>query len=84
MNYGNLGTIIGHEMTHGFDNYGRRFDKTGNYVEWWKPESLEEYFKRSQCISDQYGNYTVEEIDEKVYMLIFILVILSHQLYLSV
>ncbi|KAF4525127.1 hypothetical protein B566_EDAN005069 [Ephemera danica] len=62
MNYGAIGFVIGHEITHGFDDQGRQFDKDGNLVEWWDPKTREHYLKRAQCIIEQYGNYTVEEV----------------------
>lgn len=62
MNYGAIGFVIGHEITHGFDDQGRQFDKNGNLVEWWAPETKKAYLEKAQCIIDQYGNYTVPEL----------------------
>ncbi|KAJ8668500.1 hypothetical protein QAD02_010163 [Eretmocerus hayati] len=62
LNFGSIGYLIGHEMTHAFDAEGRRYDKEGNLVEWWETETKKEYLKRAQCIIDQYSNYTVKEI----------------------
>ncbi|CAH0557229.1 unnamed protein product [Brassicogethes aeneus] len=62
MNYGAIGFVIGHEITHGFDDQGRQFDKDGNLVDWWEPETKNAFVKRAQCIIDQYGNYTVPEL----------------------
>ncbi|XP_017775451.1 PREDICTED: endothelin-converting enzyme 1 isoform X2 [Nicrophorus vespilloides] len=62
MNYGAIGFVIGHEITHGFDDQGRQFDKNGNLVDWWEQETREAFVKKAQCIIDQYGNYTVPEI----------------------
>lgn len=62
MNYGAIGFVIGHEITHGFDDQGRQFDKEGNLVDWWAPETKENYLERAECIVQQYGNYTVEEV----------------------
>lgn len=66
MNYGAIGFVIGHEITHGFDDQGRQFDKEGNLVEWWAPETREKYLERAECIINQYGNYTAEEAGLKV------------------
>lgn len=62
MNYGAIGFVIGHEITHGFDDQGRQFDKNGNLVDWWQPETKERYLEKAQCIVYQYGNYTVEDV----------------------
>ncbi|XP_076754338.1 M13 family metallopeptidase neprilysin 2 isoform X2 [Xylocopa sonorina] len=62
MNYGAIGFVIGHEITHGFDDQGRQFDKDGNLVDWWAPQTKEKYLERAECIIHQYGNYTVEEV----------------------
>ncbi|EFX85605.1 hypothetical protein DAPPUDRAFT_46047, partial [Daphnia pulex] len=59
INYGAMGTTIGHEMTHGFDDQGRQSDKNGNTVQWWTEKTLENYEERAQCFIDQYSNYTV-------------------------
>lgn len=66
MNYGAIGTIIGHEVTHGFDDQGRQFDKDGHLENWWTPITDEEYRRKTECMIDQYSNYTVEEIDMEV------------------
>ncbi|KAI5630567.1 VLP3p-3, transcript variant X1 [Venturia canescens] len=66
MNYGAIGFIIGHEITHGFDREGKQFDKDGNLVDWWAPATEEKYLKRVQCIINQYNNYTVREVDLKL------------------
>jgi endothelin-converting enzyme/putative endopeptidase len=57
VNYGGIGAVIGHEITHGFDDQGRRFDAEGNMKDWWTPEDAKEYEKRAACIADQYSNY---------------------------
>ncbi|XP_011257048.1 neprilysin-2 isoform X1 [Camponotus floridanus] len=66
MNYGAIGFVIGHEITHGFDDQGRQFNKEGNLVDWWEPETKEHYLKRAECIIYQYGNYTVKDIGMNV------------------
>ena len=58
-NYGNTGSTIGHELTHGFDDEGRQFDAKGNLRDWWTKKDAEEFEKRASCISDQYAHYTV-------------------------
>merc|ERR1712212_1009990 len=63
LNYGGIGVVIGHEITHGFDDKGRQFDQKGNIDPWWDEESLQKFQSKAQCIIDQYGNYKVEEVD---------------------
>ncbi|KFB42374.1 AGAP001791-PA-like protein [Anopheles sinensis] len=58
LNYGAIGYVIGHEITHGFSGTGRQFDKDGNFVDWWQPDSKKAYLEKAQCIIEQYGNYT--------------------------
>lgn len=58
MNYGGIGFVIGHEITHGFDDQGRQFDKNGNLVDWWAESTQKAFIKKAQCIIDQYSNYT--------------------------
>jgi putative endopeptidase len=60
VNYGAMGAVIGHEMTHGFDDQGRKFDAQGNMREWWTPEDLKNYEARSRCIEDQYASYVYD------------------------
>jgi len=54
VNYGAIGMVIGHEISHGFDDQGRKFDAQGNLKDWWTAKDGEEYEKRGKCISDQY------------------------------
>lgn len=58
-NYGDTGGTIGHELTHGFDDEGRQYDAQGNLKDWWQPQDAAEFEKRTQCIVDQYAQYTV-------------------------
>jgi endothelin-converting enzyme/putative endopeptidase len=58
-NYGNTGSTIGHELTHGFDDEGRQFDAHGNLRDWWTKKDAAEFAKRTQCIVQQYSGYTV-------------------------
>jgi putative endopeptidase len=55
-NYGAIGSIIGHEMTHGFDDEGRQFDAQGNLRDWWTPADASEYNKRAALVVDQYNH----------------------------
>jgi predicted metalloendopeptidase len=58
-NYGGIGAVIGHEMTHGFDDRGRQFDAKGNLTDWWLPEDVTRYKERSDKVAAQYSSYTV-------------------------
>ncbi|CAD6235737.1 GSCOCG00012426001-RA-CDS [Cotesia congregata] len=61
MNYGAIGFVIGHEITHGFDSTGKDYDKDGNLKNWWEPSTNVEFFKKASCLINQYKNYTVKE-----------------------
>ncbi|HEV2395540.1 MAG TPA: M13 family metallopeptidase [Candidatus Sulfotelmatobacter sp.] len=58
-NYGDTGGTIGHELTHGFDDEGRKFDADGNLRDWWTSEDGKRFEERAACISNQYSNYTI-------------------------
>jgi putative endopeptidase len=60
-NYGGIGTVIGHEMTHGFDDQGAKFDPEGNLRNWWTAQDLENFRKSADCIIKQYGAWNVDE-----------------------
>ena len=60
-NYGGIGTVIGHEMTHGFDDQGAKFDAEGNLRNWWSDADLKNFQSRAECIANQYGEFPVEE-----------------------
>jgi len=60
VNYGGIGSVIGHEMTHGFDDQGAKFDGSGNLKNWWTPEDLKNFEARGECIAKQFGAYEVE------------------------
>jgi endothelin-converting enzyme/putative endopeptidase len=56
-NYGGIGMVVGHELTHGFDDQGRKFDADGNLSDWWSPSVGEEFERRAECVAAQYGDY---------------------------
>ncbi|HEY1848150.1 MAG TPA: M13 family metallopeptidase [Opitutaceae bacterium] len=58
-NYGAIGAVIGHEMTHGFDDHGRQYDPQGNLTDWWTPESANRFKARAAGIVKQFDGYTV-------------------------
>jgi putative endopeptidase len=58
-NYGAIGAVIGHELTHGFDDQGRKYDAQGNLRDWWTPADAKAFEARAGCIADQYSTYTV-------------------------
>ncbi|XP_042856655.1 neprilysin-1-like isoform X2 [Penaeus japonicus] len=64
LNYGGIGMVIGHEMTHGFDNTGRLFDKQGNLIQWWSDETIAAYDERAKCFVDQYNGFVPPELSE--------------------
>lgn len=59
VNYGAIGSVIGHEMTHGFDDQGAQFDAYGNLKNWWTASDLAKFNQATQCISDQFSGYVV-------------------------
>ncbi|XP_037076206.1 neprilysin-2-like [Pollicipes pollicipes] len=66
MNYGAIGFLIGHEITHLFDDKGRQFNAEGKLQEWWEPETRSRFLDSVQCIIDQYGNITVDRVNMQV------------------
>ena len=60
VNYGGMGAVIGHEITHGFDDHGSKFDGKGNLKDWWTPEDLKNFTARAKCVSDQFDGYVVD------------------------
>ena len=58
LNYGGIGAVIGHELTHGFDDSGRKFAGDGNMTDWWTEADGAEFERRAQCVVDQYAGYT--------------------------
>ena len=59
-NYGGMGAVIGHEMTHGFDDQGARFDANGNLVMWWTPDDYKKFTDRTNCVVKQFDSFEVE------------------------
>ncbi len=57
VNYGAIGMVVGHELTHGFDDAGRQYDAFGNLTDWWSPSVSKEFEGRAQCVVDQFGGY---------------------------
>ncbi len=60
LNYGGIGAVIGHEMTHGFDDEGRKFDAEGNLRDWWTADDAKNFEARAECVQHQFDNYEVE------------------------
>jgi putative endopeptidase len=61
INYGGIGSVIGHEMTHGFDDQGSQFDASGNLRMWWTPEDRKKFEERADCVATQYSGYEVDK-----------------------
>jgi putative endopeptidase len=59
MNYGALGAVLGHEITHGFDDEGRKYDEHGNLRDWWAPDDLKRFQDLAALVEDEYSAYTV-------------------------
>ncbi|CAB3983458.1 endothelin-converting enzyme 2-like isoform X2, partial [Paramuricea clavata] len=59
LNYGSLGMIVGHEITHGFDDLGSEFDENGNFRQWWTKKSRENFVKRSTCLVEEYNKVQI-------------------------
>jgi predicted metalloendopeptidase len=57
VNFGGIGLVIGHELTHGFDDEGRKFDPKGNLRDWWTEEDSKEFDKRAGCVADEYSSF---------------------------
>ncbi len=58
VNYGAIGIVVGHELTHGFDDQGRRYDGNGNLRDWWTPEDAANFTQRADCIVKEYGGFS--------------------------
>lgn len=57
-NYGHIGAVVGHELTHGFDDQGALFDAAGNLHNWWTPEDKKNFDQRTGCVADEYSQFT--------------------------
>jgi len=60
INYGGMGAVIGHEMSHGFDDSGARFDAEGNLVDWWSPDDYKNFRERTDCVVKQFDSFEAE------------------------
>jgi putative endopeptidase len=58
VNYGHIGAVIGHELTHGFDDEGRKFDARGNLSDWWTADDLKNFTTRTDCLANEYSGFT--------------------------
>ena len=65
VNYGHIGAVIGHELTHGFDDEGKKFDGKGNLSDWWTTDDTKKFESRTGCIENEYGNFVAVD-DVKV------------------
>jgi putative endopeptidase len=63
VNFGAIGAVIGHELTHGFDDQGRQFDAKGNLADWWTEADAKAFDQRSQCFVNQYGSFKVGDVN---------------------
>ncbi len=63
VNFGGIGLVIGHELTHGFDDQGRKFDAQGNLHDWWTEQDGKEFETRASCVADEYSNFIA--VDDK-------------------
>lgn len=59
VNYGSIGSVMGHELTHGFDESGREYDKNGMMHEWWNSQTIENFKNATQCMIEQYSKFDV-------------------------
>ena len=60
VNYGAIGVVIGHEVSHGFDDQGAQFDATGKLKNWWTADDLKRFHEKTQCVVDQFDSYFIE------------------------
>ncbi len=64
VNYGGIGVVIGHELTHGFDDQGRKYDAQGNLKDWWTPEDGKAFEERANCTADEYSSFVAVKDDK--------------------
>ncbi len=65
VNYGHIGAVIGHELTHGFDDEGKKFDGKGNLSDWWTADDTKKFVEKTDCVVNEYGNFVAVD-DVKV------------------
>jgi endothelin-converting enzyme len=65
ISYGAFGAVVGHEMTHGFDDNGAKYDDSGRYREWWDNGTTTNFDKKTECFVKQYSEFTVEGMDKE-------------------
>jgi predicted metalloendopeptidase len=63
VNMGGMGVVVGHELTHGFDDQGAQYDKDGNLKDWWQPDTQKQFKQRTQCVIDQYSKYQISGVN---------------------
>ena len=61
MNFGGIGWLLGHELTHAFDNIGRKYDINGNMVNWWSKKDELKFMHRTECLTEEYNHFRVGE-----------------------
>jgi putative endopeptidase len=64
VNYGGIGVVIGHELTHGFDDQGRKYDAEGNFRDWWTADDAKEFEQRAGCTADEYSSFVSVKDDK--------------------
>ncbi len=64
VNYGGIGVVIGHELTHGFDDQGRKYDAQGNFKDWWTPQDTKAFEQRATCTADEYSSFVAVKDDK--------------------
>uniref|UniRef100_A0A8D8PUY9 Endothelin-converting enzyme 1 n=1 Tax=Cacopsylla melanoneura TaxID=428564 RepID=A0A8D8PUY9_9HEMI len=62
LNYGGMGVVMGHELTHAFDDQGREYDKNGNLHQWWNNDTIARFKEQAECFVHQYNNYSINGI----------------------
>ena len=70
MNFGGIGVVIGHELTHGFDDQGRKFDAQGNLRDWWTPDDRKAFEERTDCVAKEYDGFVsvTDAVDGDVHL----------------
>ncbi|CAH0562497.1 unnamed protein product [Brassicogethes aeneus] len=63
LNFGGIGVVIGHEITHGFDDKGRLYDHQGNIHLWWGDDAIKNFYEKAECLVKQYGKYILPEVN---------------------